>query len=64
MRHTDDSRGFCFVQSKIVGFAAAQVPTAVTALEYGTFQNAYDHFNGALFEGRLFSAARTRRVTA
>jgi len=39
------------VQSKISAFD--QNPSPITATEYGTLQNAYDHFNVALFDGAL-----------
>jgi len=40
------------VQSKNPSLVST-VQSAFTATEYGTFQDAYDHFNGALFAGRL-----------
>lgn len=43
----------CFVQSKNLSLANVPIQPPLTALEYGTFQDAYDHFNCALFEGRL-----------
>ncbi|HYV29166.1 MAG TPA: SprT-like domain-containing protein [Candidatus Eisenbacteria bacterium] len=41
------------MQSKNPALITETVQTAITAVEYGTFQNAYDHFNAALFGGRL-----------
>jgi hypothetical protein len=41
------------VQSKIPGPNDDPNQTPITATEYGTLQNAYDHFNAALFGGRL-----------
>src|SRR4029077_16897643 len=41
------------VQSKNLSFVTEAFQSAFTAMEYGTLQDAYDHFNAALFEGRL-----------
>jgi hypothetical protein len=48
----DQGRGLCIVQSKNPAFDIVD-GSPLTALEYGTFQRAYDEFNAALFEGRL-----------
>lgn len=49
----DSRRDFCFVQSKILESLHDDPQTLFTAEEYGNFQDAYDHFNAALFEGSL-----------
>jgi hypothetical protein len=41
------------VQSKNSSFVSETVQSAFTAIEYRTFQDAYDHFNAALFAGEL-----------
>jgi hypothetical protein len=41
------------VQSKNPSFVSETVQSAFTAIEYGTFQGAYDHFNAALFAKQL-----------
>jgi hypothetical protein len=41
-------------QKLVVG--ALDQPTAITPIEYGGLQMAYDHFNAALFDGRLVDA--------
>ena len=43
----------CIVQSKKLPLAEVAYRSPLTAIEYGTFQDAYDHFNAALFDGRL-----------
>ena len=53
MTRTGDSQGLCIVQSQKMSIAAFHPEPRLTALEYGTLQDAYDHFNCALFEGRL-----------
>jgi hypothetical protein len=47
------SEGFCIVQSKIPASARNSPQSPITAVEYGTLQDAYDHFREALFEGDL-----------
>jgi hypothetical protein len=44
---------FCIVQSKLSTFPRNSVQSPVTAAEYGTLQDAYDHFSAALFDGSL-----------
>jgi hypothetical protein len=41
------------VQSKISLLASVTRQSPITATEYGTLQDAYDHFNRALFDGAL-----------
>lgn len=50
----DETAGdFCFVQSKIAAPTRNASQPAVTAVQYATLQNAYDHFDSALFAGCL-----------
>jgi hypothetical protein len=49
----DQGQRLCIVQSKNRGLNSLADQSPVTAVEYGTFQRAYDEFNAALFEGRL-----------
>jgi hypothetical protein len=62
MRPNPDGRGtsgnlavktFWIVQSKIPALSDTGSNGTPTVLEYGTLQNAYDHFNSALFDGSL-----------
>jgi hypothetical protein len=46
-------QSFCIVQSKLLSSARHSLQSPVTAVEYGTLQNAYDYFNEALFEASL-----------
>lgn len=43
----------CIVQSNNATLSGGADQSPLTALEYGTFQRAYDEFNAALFEARL-----------
>jgi len=53
MARTGKLQRFCPVQSKNLSLTVVSSRVPLTALEYGTLQDAYDHFNIGLFEGRL-----------